>query len=639
MQMHLLRPGKIGKLQLKNRVFMAPMGTTSEEDGSFSDRSIAYYEERAKGGFGLIITGANQCTLEYENKACNVIGSIRSVAQASFLARCVHQYDSKLCIQITPGLGRMQLPFGAEVSPFAASEVESFWFPGLMCKPLDKDQIANLVKTMGKAAGQAKFAGADAVEIHGYGGYLIDQFCSQLWNKRTDEYGGSLENRMRFALEIVASVREAVGPDFPILYKFTPYHGVEGGREVPEGLEMAKMLEAAGVDALHVDQGCYEAWYKAIPTVYQKAPTMAWLAAEVKKVVSIPVMAVGKLDDPNLAEKVLADGAADYIGLGHGALTDPYWVAKVHSGEAYDIVPCIGCNECLNAGFKGAHYQCAVNPRCYAEMYFPVTKTADKKRLLVLGGGPAGMQAAVTAAERGHEVELWEKSARLGGALWAAGGPDFKYDVRRYAEYMTGKVYRSGVTVKTMKDASADEIARGNWDKVILATGARHAKPPIPGLDGPNVKMANDVLTSKSTFGDRVVVIGGGLVGAETAAHCAERAQKVTVVEALPEILMTVDHCRNNEQALEQLLKDSEIEFITDARVSNIDPTGLTYTKDGAEHRLDADTIILAAGYTSNNELAHQLDGRVDVSVIGDAKVADSILTATHQGFHLARVL
>lgn len=635
--MKLLEPGRIGTMSLKNRVFMAPMGTTSELDGAFHDRSIRYLEERAIGGFGLIITGANQVSTDYEQKACNIIGSARSLQQLNWLARRIHVNDAKLCVQLTVGLGRMQLPFAAEVAPLAASAVESFWFPGLMCVPLSPEQIQDLVAKMAAGAAMAKAAGADAVEIHGYGGYLLDQFSSTLWNKRTDEYGGDLAGRLKFGLDVVAAVRQAVGPDFPILYKFTPYHGVEGGRELDEGLKMAKLLEAAGVDALHVDMGCYEAWYKAIPTVYQTAPTQAWLAAEVRKVVSIPVLAVGKLNDPNVAEKVLQDGQADFIGLAHGALTEPHWVNKVRRGEAYDIVPCIGCNECLNAGFKGGHYQCAVNPLCYAEDFFPVTPVETPKRALVVGGGPGGMEFAITAAERGIEVELWERTARLGGTLLAAGGPTFKSDVADYANYLVNKTFRSHVTVRTMKEATADEILSGDWDKVVLATGAHHTMPPIPGITGGKAVKANDVLTRRVGHGRRVVVIGGGLVGCETAAMCAQNADTVTVIETLPKILMSVDHCRNNEQALNQLLEDSHIEFITDAKVTNLGDQTATYEKDGQTHEIEADTYVIAAGFTPNNELYGQLVNRLDVSIIGDAAKADSIMTAVHQGFHLAR--
>ncbi|WP_342433171.1 FAD-dependent oxidoreductase [Neobacillus sp. FSL H8-0543] len=635
--MKLLQTGNIGKMELRNRVFMAPMGTATEPDGSFSDRAIRYYEERAKGGTGLVITGANQVTTKYEAKACNILETHRSFEQLSFLARRIHNNGAKLCIQLTPGLGRMQFTTGT-VIPYSASETQSFWFPEVTCKPFSAEQIQDIVKKMGEGAAKVKAAGGDAVEIHGYGGYLLDQFHSTLWNKRTDEYGGDLRGRMKFTLDIIAEIRKTCGKYFPILVKFTPYHGVEGGRELPEGIEMAKILEEAGVDALHVDTGCYEAWYKAINTVYQESPTQIEVANEIKKNVTIPVMSQGKLGNPSLAEASLQQGKADFIGLGHQSLADPQWVNKVKRNETYDIVPCIGCNECLHAGFSGKIIHCAVNPLCFSEDYYPVTPASGKKKVLVVGAGPGGLEAAITAAERGLDVELWEKSNQLGGTLLAAGGPKFKKDVANYVEYLVGKTYRSNVRLKLMKEATADQVLAGNYDKVILATGSRAFLPPINGIqETDKVVVANDILTDKVKFGKNVVVIGGGLVGCEAAAHCAETAESVTIVEMLEDILVTADHCLNNDQALRQLLLDREIRVVANATVTKLSDEAVEYVHEGEQKAIEADTYVIASGFRSNDELYNQLNGKIDVEKIGDAVSPDKILTAVHQGFHIAR--
>lgn len=636
--MKLLKKGYIGKLELKNRVYMAPMGTATEPDGSFSDRAIRYYEERAIGGTGLIITGANQVTLKYEAKACNVLESPRSFEQLNFLARRIHYNDAKLCIQITPGLGRMQFTTG-DVVPYSASNSNAFWFPEVKCKPYSIGQIKELVKKMGEGAAKVKAAGADAVELHGYGGYLMDQFQSTLWNKRKDEYGGDLKGRMKFSLECISEIKKTCGKDFPVLFKFTPYHGVEGGRELEEGIEMAKILETAGVDALHVDVGCYEAWYKAINTVYQESPTQIHIAAEIKKHVNIPILSQGKLYNPDLAEDALEKEKADFIGLGHQSLADPQWVNKVQKNESYDIVPCLGCNECLYAGFTGKIIHCAVNPHCFAEDYYPITEAKENKRILVIGGGPGGMVAALTAAERGLEVELWEKTNQLGGTLLAAGGPSFKQDVMNYVKYLEDKIHRSNISLKLMKEGTADEVLRGDYDKVILATGSRTFMPPINGIDSEKVVTANDILTGKVKYGKDVVVIGGGLVGCETAAFCAEKTKNVTIIEMLEDILVTASHCENNDQALRQLVKDSEIDIVSNAKVSKISNEEIEYTKDDKSYSTKADTYIVAAGYVPNDELFDELNGKVNVSKIGDAVVPDKILTAVHQGFHIARNL
>ncbi|HHX62417.1 MAG TPA: FAD-dependent oxidoreductase [Epulopiscium sp.] len=636
--MNILKQSNIGKMKLRNKMYMAPMGTSTDPDGSFSDRSISYYEERAKGGFGLIITGANQVTMKYEAKACNVLETPKSFEQLNFLARRIHNQGAKLCIQLTPGLGRMQFTTG-DVKPYSCSEVDSFWYPDVTCKAFTVEDIKFIVKKMGEGAAIAKRAGVDAVELHGYGGYLMDQFKSELWNKRTDEYGGSLENRMRFSVECIQAIREAVGPDFPVLYKFTPYHGVPGGREIEEGIAMAKILEEAGVDALHVDVGCYEAWYKAINTVYQPARVQLDIAAQIKEHVNVPVMSQGKMQNPADAEAAITDGKADFIGLGHMAISDPYWVKKVERNETYDIVPCIGCNECLFAGFSGMIMQCAVNPRAFAEDYYPVVPGDSNKRVLVVGGGPGGIMAALTAAGRGMQVELWEKRNELGGLLLAAGGPRFKKDVKDYVTYLVGKLNRSTVKVSLMKEATAEMVLAGNYDKVIVGTGAEPLMPPITGIDEDFVVGANDLLTNEKSYGKKVVVVGSGLVGCETACHCAEKAQEVTMIEMLPEILMTTVHSKNNDQALRQLIEDCNVKSITNAKVVEFKNNSVVYEIDGVEKTIEADTVAIAAGYRSRTSLYDQINGKVDCDIIGDAERPDNILKAVHRGFNSVRCI
>ena len=299
----LFEKSKIGSMKLKNRIFMSPMGTTGEADGAYCIDGINYFMERAKGGAGLIITGANVVSTKYEPRPCTELSDFHHVERLNMLIERCHNYGAKVCVQLSPGLGRQQFtdPF---TPPYSAGSVSSFWFPDLICKPLEKEDIQYLVDKVGYSASLAVNAGADAVELHAYGGYLLDQFQSTQWNNRTDEYGGSLENRMRFTLECIEAIRKNTPDDFPVIVKFTPDQRVEGFRTIEEGREMAKILEDAGVDALHVDTGCYEEWYQAITTVYSTEGHKLDVQKEIKKIVEIPVLGDGKLFSPKLADSV-----------------------------------------------------------------------------------------------------------------------------------------------------------------------------------------------------------------------------------------------------------------------------------------------------------------------------------------------
>ncbi|WPC76350.1 NAD(P)/FAD-dependent oxidoreductase [Vibrio porteresiae] len=635
--MELFAKGNIGNMRLKNRVVMAPMGTKPEPDGRYSNEAIDYFVERAKGGTGLIITGANIVTTKYEDRPENELSSFHHVEKLAVLIERCHHYGTKVCVQLTPGLGRMVFtdPFNAPYS--ASSGTTSFWFPQLKCKELSVDDIHYLTERMAYSATLAKAAGADSVEIHGYGGYLMDQFHSSLWNKRQDQYGGSLENRLRFSLETIAAIRKACGPNFPIIMKYTAFHGVEGGRELDEGIAMAKLFEPH-VDALHVDVGCYEVWYKAISTVYEPAAHQMSVTAAVKEAVSIPVIGQGKLNEPELAESELRNQHLDYVGLGHQLLADPHWANKAKAGLNEDIVPCIGCNECLHSGFSGKHYYCAVNPLCYAEKSYQLTPAPEPRSVLVIGGGPGGMQAAIAAAERGFKVELWEKSDQLGGNLHAAGFPTFKHDVLKLIRYQSHRIAQLNIPVKYHCDTKAEDVIAGQYDKVILATGSSSVIPPIAGIEHAGV--ANDYLTGKKQCGKRVVVIGGGLVGCEVAAFMAESADHVAIIEMQNDILTTVEHSKNNDLSLRDMLAKRDIQLLTSARVKQIAADCVIYEQEGMTQELPCDTVIIAAGYRAENGLEDQLEGKVkELAVVGDAVHSRRILDAVHEAWHAIRIM
>lgn len=633
----LFEKSYIGKMKLKNRIVMGPMGTTGEADGAYNIDAINYFTERAKGGTGLIITGANVVSTKYEPRPCTELSNFHHVERLNMLVERCHNYGAKVCVQVSPGLGRQQFtdPF---TPPYSASDCGAFWFPDLKCKPFTKEDIKYIVEKVGYGASLAKMAGADAVELHAYGGYLLDQFHSKQWNTRTDEYGGSLENRMRFTLKCIAAIRTNVGPDFPILVKFTPVHKVEGFRQIDEGIAMAKILEGAGIEALHVDVGCYEAWYKAISTVYNEEGHQLDVVKAIKENVSLPVLGQGKLFDPKKAQEVVAQGVLDYVVLDHQMLADPHWANKVKQGNTMDIAPCVGCNECLLAGFSGKHYYCAVNPLCYAEKEFALPKVDGiKKSVLVIGGGPGGMYAAITARKHGYEVDLYEKEERLGGTLWAAGMPTFKHDVLKLITYLERQCLKTGVNVYlntefTLKDAKKD------YDKVILSAGSSPMMPPIPGIE--KAGFVSEFLTDRKEAGKQIVIIGGGLAGCEAACYLKENAETVTIIEMQEDILFGCDHCLNNDQALRQMLQDNNINKITKATVTKIEDNRVTYLQDNQEYTIVCDTIINAAGFKPNDQLEDALEEIYDdVTVIGDAKAPRKILTAIHEGYHAIRVM
>lgn len=412
----LFQPLKIGGMQLKNRVAMAPMATVADPDGGFPQVVSDYFTARAKGGAGLIMSGALAVTDRYGAPASGWVGSPMHTARLTRLADRIHLYGAKFCLELTYGNGRCGCNDPSK-PPFSASAVPTLQFPDVLCREMPKEDIRFLVRQAGKAAAQAKLAGVDGVVVHAYAGYLLDQFQSSEWNHRTDEYGGSLENRMRFTAETIAAIREACGPQFAVIVKFSVEHHAEGGRELSEGLEMCRMLEKMGADAIMVDGGSFPTrWNRCIPTVYEEDGFSIDLARQVREAVSIPVIGQNKMNDPARAAKALEEGLCDLVALGHGLLADPEWVNKVRRGQSDTIRPCIGCNECFLAICSGQNFRCTVNPYVSheADPHFQVPKAEEPKKVLVIGGGPAGIAAAALSAQAGHRVELWGKGAGAG---------------------------------------------------------------------------------------------------------------------------------------------------------------------------------------------------------------------------------
>ena len=667
--MKLFERGKIGTLTIKNRIVMdainIQLGSPSDE-AALGQRAIDFYVARAKGGVGLIKTTFMRTNRKLEPGIGGpVVNSTRSGTWLNEIAQALHDYGAKVCVQLTIGVGRIpvpnpDLPHGGLVAP---SPLPSFRGPAgevprigpgkypaqgerhVITRELTIEEIEELVRDYEFSAKIIALADMDAIEIHAHQGYLLDEFMTALWNKRTDKYGGDLEGRMRLPLELVAAVRRAAGPDFPILYKYPLTHYLEGGREIEEGLEIARMLEAAGVNALTINAGCYETYNLAQPPTTQPRGNAVHLAEMTKKVVNIPVICSGKLGYPELAEQALQDGKVDFIGLGRYLLADPEWPNKVKEGRVEDIKPCVGCHEgCIGRVRKNHYCSCAVNPATGVERELAITPAEKKKSVLVIGGGPAGMEAARVSALRGHKVTIWDKGNALGGNLIPAAVPDFKDDYRLLLEYLRTQTKKLGITVELEKEAAPELIQQANPDVVFVATGASHIIPEIEGtgkgMETGKVVTAVDVLLSKREVGEAVVVIGGGMIGCETALYLAKEGKKVTVLEILDSVAS--DMVWGNALDLVKLLDDNKVNILTNANIQRITEIGVDFTdQHGEKKTLEADTVTIAVGMKVTNEafvetLEDKLPG---VHVIGDCVRPRRILNAIWEGYRIARLI
>ncbi|MFC1961856.1 FAD-dependent oxidoreductase [Chloroflexota bacterium] len=643
----LFEQGQIGTLKLKNRIVMASMGNRLiEPDGRLSPRGIDYYVARAKGGTGLIITtGARTGLIEQipgtpfvQNLLIN--SKIYGV-RLNELAEAVHDYGARVAVQVMPGWGRNAsadiLRKGWAVSP---SPLPGFADPSVATRALTTEEVERLVGAFGFMAEVIRNAGIDAIEINAHSGYLCDEFMTSLWNKRTDKYGGDLDGRLTFIREIITAIKKGAGSGFPVIVKYGLTHFIEGGRTIEEGLEIARKLEAAGVDALDIDAGCYEAIYWHVPPTTQPPGCMVHLAEKVKKTVKIPVIAVGKLHYPELAERVLQEKKADFIAMGRGLLADPEWANKVKEGRLEDICPCIGDNEgCRRRIHESKSISCTVNPACGMEREFTITPAEKKKNVLVVGGGPGGMAAARVATLRGHRVTLLEKGSALGGSLIPASAPDTKQDYKALVSYLATQIQKLGVELKLATEATPELIIKLKPEVVFVAAGGTEIVPDIPGSRRDNVVGVVDVLMGKSKVGERVVVIGGGITGCEVSLHLAKQGKKVIIVEMLDAV--AGDMYFVNRTHLLKLLADNNVEILTKTRVLKITGEGVSVTDGGNRQRsLEADTVVLAVGLKPNNTLLTALSDQIpEVYAVGDSVEPRKVYNAIMEGFRIARLV
>ncbi len=631
---NLFSPGKIGTMELRNRLIMPAMGSGMQaEDGSVTERLYHYHRVRAAGGTGLITVEI--AAVHPTSKGAGLaIYDDKYIPGLRRLVDVIHQGGAKACLQLWHA-GR-QLNSMVTGMPIVAPSA----IPCPLCqeepKELSVGEIQELVEAYGEAARRAMEAGFDSIELHGAHGYLIAQFMSPYSNKRTDEYGGSLERRARFAREIISSVRSKVGPDYPLLYRFSGEELVEGGLTIEDNKKIAPLLVDAGVDCLHVSVGVYETLRYVVPPMDLERGFNAWAAHEIKKVVSVPVVAVDRINDPYVAEDILAQGQADFIAIGRSLLTEPNWPKLVQEGKYDQMRHCIACNQgCVDRLLlEQKHATCILNPSCGREEEFAFKSVQGKKKVVVIGGGPAGMEAARIARQRGCEVVLFEKSSDLGGQWRLAGIPANKCEIRGDVQWLIKNLYSSGVEVKMNTPATVENVQAQKPDLIILATGAEPTAPQLPGIDLPHVVLAKQALEDPASLGKRVVVVGGGPTGLETAEYLAEQGKEVTVVEVLEDVGLTIGPAR--KFFLMERLQKFGVDLRIQTRLEKVTPQGVEICCEEKSF-IEADNVVLATGVRSIADLEAKLASIAKLEVIGDAKEPRKATEAFYEAQVVAR--
>ena len=647
---HLFSPIRIGSMEVKNRIVLPPMTVGyGVPEGTVSEKHRDYYEARAQGGAGLIITEA--AAVHAQRKyGMFPLGLYEDAQIQSWreLAEATHRHGAKLAVQLMdPGPESIMMLTG--IQPAGPSRVVGRGLFRDVPRELSIGEIEAIVDDFAEATRRAKEAGLDAIEIHAAHGYaLVGSFLSPFFNKRTDRYGGSLEGRLRLLLEIIEAIRGRVGKDFPIIVRVSGDERRTGGRTLQETQFIARILVEAGVDALEVSGG-------TVPTVFWAvvAPSGTPLAINadfsqaIKQVVNVPVISVGRINSPRVAEFLLETGKADMVSMGRALHADPELPNKAAAGAFDDIVPCLGCNcGCIGSVVQGRDATCIINPAAGKEKEMAIVPAEHRKKVLVAGGGPAGLEAARVAALRGHEVTLYEKEEKLGGQVNLASVPPFMQEIGQLIKHLTTRVQKAGVQVELGKAVTPELIEELKPDVVVVATGASPLVPEkIPGIDKDKVVTAWEVLAGhEACKARRVLIVGGGLTGCETADflalptdNMAAAPTEVTLLELQEEIAL--DSMAEPRHLLLERLREKRVHVIVRARVKEILDDGVVFERDGQEETLRGfEYVILAMGVKPVDTLSKQIEGKVpEVYVIGDATQPRRALDATAGGAEIGR--
>lgn len=638
---HLFEPLTVNGVTFKNRIFSAPnMMCYMDAAGFPTPDMIAYYAEKAKGGAAVVTIG--DTPVDKEHAASNPRSFTLAYPNLPFLAEmamAIHEHGAKASLELNHA-GCVAVP-EANDGGYPIGPVDMIRdYDGVHVHAMTEEDMNEVADRFADGAELLKTAGFDMCLVHGGHGWLLHQFLSPLTNTRTDEYGGSIENRARFPLMVIDRIRQRVGPRFLIEYRMSGDECIEGGYGIEDALEFAKLIDGK-VDLIHVSAALDVEEAQAVithPTMFLPHGVNVKYAAEIKKHVKTPVVTIGAISDPEMAEDILATGKADVVAMVRALIADPHLPNKARKGKAEEIAPCMRCLDCLTGMHTGQHFQCAVNPSAGREQRYRnyIQPAAESKKVLVVGGGPGGMKAAITAAQRGHDVTLAEKTDSLGGLLKFTDYDTLKADLGRVKKWLVHMTEKSGAEILLNTEVTPEFVREGGYDSVIVAAGSSPLVLPIPGLNDPSVLHALDIYTNMDKIGKDVALLGGGLVGCETALFLAERGHNVTIIEMQPEIAPEANWM--HKEGMMQAFAKQPITCRTGWKVARVEKNGVyAVDKDGVEHFTPADSVVFAMGMRANSATVDALaDTAEDVVAVGDCVRARKSCHAMLEGFWAA---